>query len=125
MQYDVEAPREYLDALDDDWRKTRLLEVREMISELAPDWREGIEYKMLGYFDRAGSVMHLNAQRAYVGLYVGNIAKIDPDGALLAGLDLGKGCVRLKKRNGIATTGLREFLKRLVNLRAEGVYLSC
>lgn len=125
MQYDVASPEEYLAALADDWRKSRVMELRAMITGLAPDWREGIEYKMLSYSDKAGSVLHLNAQKTYVAVYVGDIAKVDPLGEMLVGLDLGKGCIRLKKRDNPETVGFLEFLKRLVELRRAGTELGC
>lgn len=125
MQYDVSTPEEYFDALDDDWRKARILDLRDLIARLAPNWREGIEYKMLSYSDEIGSVLHLNAQKSYVGVYVGDIAKVDPDGSLLGGLDLGKGCIRLKKRDDLTETGVPRFLERLVALRRDGVELGC
>ncbi|GAB5524151.1 MAG: hypothetical protein Roseis2KO_20230 [Roseivirga sp.] len=66
MEYDVNTPAEYLEALDEDWRKEKLLELRELIFEKAPDLNEGISYKMLCYKDERGVPFHLNAQRGYV-----------------------------------------------------------
>jgi hypothetical protein len=36
-------------------------------------------------------LFHLNAQKGYVSLYCGDSKKIDPDGILLTGLNIGKG----------------------------------
>lgn len=97
MQYEVETPSGYLKALDDDCRKAKLLNIRELIFSVAPEITESIEYKMLRYGDSKSSVFHLNAQKNYVSLYVGNINKIDKSGELLKDLKTGKGCIRFKK----------------------------
>lgn len=98
MQYDVDHPQAYLDTLVDDWRKTALLRIREAILEHPSQPSEAINYKMLGYQLNDAFVLHLNAQKHYVGIYLGNLEKIDGAKALLDGFDCGKGCVRIKKR---------------------------
>ena len=97
MQYDVNSPKDYMEALEKDWRFERLEEIRQLIKQSAPQIVEGIKYKMLSYADENGDVFHLNAQKSYVALYVGDIEKIDATGTLLKGLSLGKGCIRIKK----------------------------
>ena len=47
MQYDAETPDAYLKMLDDDWRRDRLLAVREMYLAI-PGIAESMSYKMLG-----------------------------------------------------------------------------
>jgi hypothetical protein len=47
MQYDVETPSEYLTALEEDWRKEKLLDIRDIIFSKAPEIVEIIECKML------------------------------------------------------------------------------
>jgi len=116
MQYDVETAAEYVEALDNDWRKEKLLALRSMILSKAPDLTESIEYKMLRYGDNKTSLFHLNAQRNYVSLYVGNIKKIDVSVTLLEGLDIGKGCIRFKKFISISETGIEEFIDRTISM---------
>ena len=113
MQYDVDTPQAYLDALDEDWRKALVLQLREIISDVAPDWSEGIGHKMLSYSGKTGPAMHLNAQKGYVALYVGDALALDPDGSLLAGLDCGKSCIRLRKTKVPARPDLIEILRRV------------
>jgi len=98
--YQAENPAAYLDALEDDWRKDKLMAIRDVIAEVMPDWTEGMKYKMLGYFDGPNddAALVMNAQKGYVALYAGDLAALDPDGTLLNGLDCGKSCIRLKKR---------------------------
>ena len=125
MQYDVKTPEEYLEALEDDWRREKLLELRKLIKEIGPDLVEGIDYKMLSYRDERGILFGLNAQKHYVSLYAGNIEKIDPEGTLLQGLNLGKGCVRFSKTTEVGKTGVAEFLRRAMEMWKRGEDLDC
>ena len=125
MQYDVTTPEEYLKALDADWRRETLLQLRALITSQAPELAEGIDYKMLSYRDREGIVFGLNAQKHYVSVYVGDADKIDPDGSLLAGLDHGKGCIRFKKTTAVAGTRIAEFIARAAEFNRRGVDIGC
>ena len=125
MQYEVKTPREYLDKLENDWRKKKLLTVREMIKKHGPDLIEGIEYKMLSFKSNKKTIFNLNAQRAYVSLYVGTINKVDNAQELLKGFDKGKGCIRIKKKVEIQETGLEEFIKRTIELWEKGGNTDC
>ena len=125
MQYDVSSPEEYLKALDDDWRKAKVLELRDILLSTADDIVEGINYKMLSYADHQGIICHLNAQKNYVGLYVGDAEKIDIDGNLLAGINCGKGCIRFKKSNDVTSDNIKTFISRTVQLWKDGVDIGC
>ena len=125
MQYDVSTPQEYLNSLEDDWRRETLLKLRVLIKEKNPRIVEGINYKMLSYSDDDGTVFHLNAQKAYVSLYVGDAGKIDPAGRLLAGLDRGKGCIRFKKSVDVTATRIDAFIERAFALREQDVAFDC
>ncbi|WDE05665.1 DUF1801 domain-containing protein [Thalassomonas viridans] len=125
MQYDVATPKQYLNALADDWRRDTLEQLRSLIKDAAPFLTEGIQYKMLSYSDSRGSLFHLNAQKHYVSLYVGNISAIDEQGELLAGLDLGKGCIRFKKSIPVADTQVEAFIAKAVSLHLQGKHTGC
>ncbi|MEO1262409.1 MAG: DUF1801 domain-containing protein [Bacteroidota bacterium] len=125
MQYKVKTPTEYFTVLEEGWRKEKLLLLRALIKTKAPHLKEDIEYKMLCYKDKKGSVFHLNAQKNFVGLYIGNVKKIDGDGSLLKGIDCGKGCIRFKKSNIVADTRIDEFIERAVALRKAGKDIGC
>lgn len=125
MQYDVATPDAYLKALEADWRRDTLLSLRALIREKAPELVEGIAYKMLSYSDATGIVFGLNAQKHYVSFYVGNASKIDADGALLAGLDCGKGCIRFKKSVAVENTRIEAFIERAAELARSGVDTGC
>ncbi len=125
MQYDAETPEEYLRDLDDDWRREKLLELRQILFAAAPHLIEGINYKMLSYSDERGTVFHLNAQKHYVSLYVGNAQRIDPGGDLLDGLNIGKGCIRFSKSVDVSATRIDEFVGRAIALRQQGEDIDC
>ena len=125
MQYGVQTPQEYMQMLEDDWRREKLEELRAIIKSCAPELTEGIDYKMLCYRDDKEIVFGLNAQKHYVSLYVGDVTKIDPDGSLLAGLNVGKGCIRFTKSKVISQTGIREFLERAVDMWRRGEDIDC
>ena len=125
MQYDVTTPKEYINAIDDDWRKEKLLALREIIQTKAPEIAEGIHYKMLSYGDDNRFAFHLNAQRNYVSLYVGNIDKIDPSGELLKGVNRGKGCIRFTKSVFITGTQIEAFIEKAIDLWRQGENLNC
>jgi uncharacterized protein YdhG (YjbR/CyaY superfamily) len=125
MQYEATTPAEYMTLLEDDWRREKVEDLRALIKTTAPDLVEGIAYKMLSYSDDTGTIFHLNAQKQYVSLYVGDASKVDPDGVLLAGLNVGKGCIRFKKSSSIAETHIDEFVARTIDLRQRGVDIGC
>lgn len=125
MQYNVESPAEYLNVLEDDWRKETLLSLREIIITKTPDIKESIQYKMLCYGDENRDLFHLNAQKSYVSLYVGSITKVDPAGELLEGLNIGKGCIRFSKSREIADTQIDQFIERAIELWSEDKDIGC
>ena len=125
MQYEAKTPREYLELLDNDWRREKLLELRDLITSHGPDLVEGISYKMLSYSDERGSIFGLNAQKHYVSLYVGDAKKIDTDGTLLEGLNIGKGCIRFSKTTSIAGTNIDEFIERDIAMWKRGQDIEC
>ncbi|MGH1477734.1 MAG: iron chaperone [Geminicoccales bacterium] len=125
MLYTAETPGEYIDQLEDDWRRRKLLELRQIIKENGPALVERIHYKMLCYGDTGTAVFHLNAQKNYVSLYVGNASKIDPDGNLLAGLNRGKSCIRFRRSDDISKTQIDKFIVRAIHLWERGSDAGC
>jgi len=80
---------------------------------------------MLAYAHGKGEGFALNAQKNSVNLCVGRARTIDPDGALLAGLDVGKGCIRFKKTTRVADTRIDEFIKKAVTMLRSGEDFGC
>ncbi|MFW5760267.1 MAG: DUF1801 domain-containing protein [Cyclobacteriaceae bacterium] len=125
MQYNVDTPQQYLSQLKDDWRKETLLEVRSMIQKHGHALIEDIEYKMLAYRFNQKTVFHLNAQKNYVSLYVGNTQKVENSDTMLKGLDIGKGCIRIKKSVSIYETDIENFIKSTINVHLSGQNTDC
>jgi uncharacterized protein YdhG (YjbR/CyaY superfamily) len=125
MLYDVKSPEEYLKQLPDDWRHEKVNSLREIIKDKGPKLTEKINYKMLAYGDDDNIVFCLNAQKNYVSLYVGDASKVDPDGRLLEGLNVGKGCIRFTKSVEISDTRIDEFVKRAVEMWENGEDFDC
>ena len=101
MQYDAATPEEYLSMIENDWRRERLLAIREMLLVI-PGIAEGIAYGMLQYRVDGEVFAHLNAQKAYVGVYLGELERFDPGAEIRGGMNCGKSCVRFRKRDDLA-----------------------
>jgi uncharacterized protein YdhG (YjbR/CyaY superfamily) len=125
MQYDAKTPAEYLKMLDDDWRKEKLLAFRKLLKTYAPELEESVQWKVLSYADSKGGLFALNAQKNYVSFYVGDAKKIDPDGSLLAGLNVGKGCIRFTKSKQLEDTRIAEFIAKAMAMRRRGEDFGC
>lgn len=125
MQYEAKTPAEYLEKLENDWRKQKLLQIRTLIKKIATDINESIEYKMLGFGYGDKNIFHLNAQRHYVSLYVGNIDKIDNAEQMLKAFDRGKGCIRVRKSVEISKTKLEDFIKKTLEVWKKGGNTDC
>jgi uncharacterized protein YdhG (YjbR/CyaY superfamily) len=125
MQYDVETATDYLEVLEDDWRKATLLALRELLLENPATLTEGINYKMLSYSDSKGVIFHLNAQKNYVSLYVGDIQKIDPLCVVLKGVSQGKGCIRFSKKTDVSQSGVEQFVSLAIKLWQEDEDIGC
>jgi uncharacterized protein YdhG (YjbR/CyaY superfamily) len=119
-------PQEFLESLKKDWRKEKLLEVRELILDHS-QLIEGMNYGMLSYGNGKDDepLFHLNAQKNYISLYVGEISKIDPKNNMLKAFNLGKGCIRISKSKNIPGTDLKEFIQKAVDLWLQGKDTSC
>ena len=111
MQYDARTPDEYLAMQEDDWRKERLLLIRDAFFAI-PGIEEGIGHGMLRYSRNGDVFAHLNTQKGYVGVYLGVLDKLDPGGKIRGGMSCGKTCLRVRKRDGA------DVAARLIALKA-------
>ncbi|MGJ8528983.1 iron chaperone [Maritalea sp.] len=125
MLSDAKSPEEYIAQLPSDWRRETLLELRQLILDCDSKLDETINYKMLAYGIGENNFCHLNAQKNYVSIYFGDIDKIDPEHQLLAGLNLGKGCIRFTKSKNIPETKIDQFIKEANKLWRSGVDIEC
>ena len=124
MQYEASTPKEYINLLDNDWRKDLLFEIRRFILERDSSIIETIEYKMLAFHMSGSTFLHLNAQKNYVGIYVGNISKINHSDDVLKNYDCGKGCVRIKRSNTFGRD-LKKLIESVVDMSKRGEDHSC
>lgn len=125
MQYDAENYEEYIEMLEEDWRKEKLLAIRQMILEYDPELEEVIHYKMLNYGKDDHYIFALNAQKHYVSLYVGTIDKVENAETLLADYNYGKGCIRVKKTIKMEDTGLEQFIHKTIDMWRAGEDTDC
>ncbi len=110
MIYEAKTPEEYLAVLSDDWRKEKLLAIRDYFLSI-DGVTEGMQYKMLAYRRGDDPVAIMNAQKGYVSVHMDELGALDPDGALLKGYNHGKSCVRLRKSDDL------DIVKALVERR--------
>lgn len=125
MQYNAKTPAEYLDMLEDDWRKAKLIELRQLIKKLGPELEEGIRYRILSYSGSKGGAFALGAHKNSVNFYVGSAKKVDTDGSLLQGLDVGKGCIRFSKTVAVADTRIADFIAKAMTMWRSREDLGC
>jgi uncharacterized protein YdhG (YjbR/CyaY superfamily) len=125
VQYDAATPAEYLQLLEQDWRKDKLLEIRQLLKKHGPELKEGIKYGALSYAHSSGGGFGLTAQKNSVNFYVGTASKVDPEGVLLAGLDVGKGCIRFKKSRAISDTRIEAFIEKAMSMLRNGQDFGC
>ena len=125
MHYNAHSPEDYVAQLDPDWRKEKLLQIREYLLHVDPNLKEGIEYNMLAYGNSRKNLFHLTAQKNYVSLYIGNIEKVEQGRELLSDLDLGKGCIRIKRSIPFPHGGLETFIHHAVEAWNAGKDVDC
>lgn len=125
MKYESKTPEDYLNSLEPDWRKDKLEEVRALIKNFGPELKEEIAYNMLSYGDENKNIFHLNTQKGYVSLYVGNIDKVENARELLKDFDMGKGCIKIKRRVNLSDTRINEFIERTIRIWRQGGNTDC
>ncbi|MBK8434045.1 MAG: hypothetical protein IPL28_23355 [Chloroflexi bacterium] len=60
-----------------------------------------------------------------MSLYVGDAKKVDAEGSLLKGLNVGKGCIRFSKTTAVADTRIGEFIGRTIALWKQRKDIDC
>lgn len=112
MKYEADTPADYLNALDEDWRKEKLIAVRDLMLEAGAT--ETMGYGMLRYVIGDGILAHMNAQKHYLGIYLGDLESIDPGAAIRGKMSCGKTCLRVKKRDDLGV------VEQLIEIKASG-----
>lgn len=86
----------YIEEQPEQWRSP-LEQLRSLCRELLEGYSEGMAYGMPSY-SRDGQVeLGFAKQARYLSLYVAKQPVLDAHRARLAGLDVGKGCIRYRR----------------------------
>ena len=94
-------------------RRAALTEVREVIRQTVPDAVESIRYRMPTY-EMGGHVLCAFAsQKQYMSLYM-DVSLVEEHREELAGLNLGKSCIRFTKLEKLPLDTVRTILLETV-----------
>ena len=103
---DVET---YIDLLDES-RKSSLQQLRRLILEIVPGAEETIQYNM-PYYTYHGMLCAFASQKHYMSFYLLNGEIVEKNRHLLAGLSVGKGCIRFKDFSKLPEPTIRTMLR--------------
>jgi uncharacterized protein YdhG (YjbR/CyaY superfamily) len=111
------AVDEYMEKLAPE-RRAALVEVRSLILEAVPDAVESMKYRMPTYEYEGGGLCAFASQKHYMSLYM-DTELVEKHRQELAGLDIGKSCIRFRKLEKLpldtVTVILRETVQRRKN----------
>jgi len=110
MKRDSSSPEAYRKTIEGEQLEV-FDRIRRLISEIAPEAKEGMDYGMPTYFIGDKNYVSLAAQKHHVGLYVG-IATLDECKGELTGIDRGNSCLRFKRIAGLPEEAIRTVLIR-------------
>jgi uncharacterized protein YdhG (YjbR/CyaY superfamily) len=109
------AVDDYMDKLALE-RRAALAVVRSLVFETVPDAVESMRYRMPTYEFENGVLCALASQKHYMSLYM-DAELVEKHGEELAGLDVGKSCIRFRKLEKLpldtVTAILRETVQRI------------
>ena len=120
MRSDAATVDAYLDELSDD-RRERLELIRGLCVELLPDHTEAMRWGMPVYLRDDRADFAFASQARHVALYVMQQGVVTANAERLAGLDMGKGCLRLKPAADIDV----ELVRRLLEATAASSEAPC
>ncbi len=109
MQSDAKVVDQYLKEVPDE-RLEALSMLRELCQTVLKGYEENMEYGMPSY-SKGGTVeVAFASQKNYISLYILKQAVMDKHRPALAGLNLGKGCVRYTKPEKINFEVVKDLL---------------
>ena len=91
-------------------RRAALDEVRALILETVPDAKETLKYRMPTYEYRGGVLCAFASQKQYMSLYM-DTELVAKHRAELAGLNVGKSCIRFRKLEKLPLATVRIILE--------------
>ena len=86
----------YLQELPDD-RRVSLAKLRQLCLDTLVGYEEGMDYGMPGYKKNGVVEVGFASQKNYISLYILKESVVAAHRAQLAGLNVGKGCIRYSK----------------------------
>ena len=105
MKRDDRSPEHYISSVEGSLREI-LIQVRDLVFQVAPDAEETIRYGMLGY----PGIACLGAQKAYVSLYLAPAALARYQ-AKHPSANCGKSCLRFRNPDDIDEPAVLELLR--------------
>ena len=109
MRSDADDVDSYL-AQVPEGRRAVLGEMREVCRRLLPGFAESMRYGMPAYSRDGVAEIAWASQKRYISLYVMRADVIAAHRELLAGLDVGKGCIRYRSPAAVEFTVVRSML---------------
>ena len=106
---DVDA---YMESLEPK-RRAALAEVRKVINEVVPQAAETMKYRMPTYEVEGQSLCAFASQKQYMSLYM-DVSLVEEHREELAGLNLGKSCIRFTKLEKLPLDTVRTILAETV-----------
>jgi uncharacterized protein YdhG (YjbR/CyaY superfamily) len=97
-------------------RKAALTELRTLIRETVPDAVETLKYRMPTYEYAEGVLCAFASQKRYMSLYM-DTELVEMHKQELAGLDVGKSCIRFRRLEQLPLETVRMILLETVEKR--------
>jgi uncharacterized protein YdhG (YjbR/CyaY superfamily) len=108
---------EYLEKLAPD-RQTALTELRSLVFDVIPDAFENFQYRMPTYWHEGESLCAFASQKHHMSLYM-DVDLVEKYRSELAGLDVGKSCIRFRKLENLPLDTVRQILSETIQKDGE------
>lgn len=115
MSEKVQNVDEYLESLVPE-RRAALTEVRRVIQATVPGAQETLKYRMPTYEYADGALCAFASQKQYMSLYM-DTELVEKHREELAGLDVGKSCIRFRKLEKLPLDTVQTILQETVEKR--------
>ena len=97
MQSNAKNVDDYLEEVPEN-RQESLILLRKLCLEILDGYEESMEYGMPGYKKKEGEIeVGFASQKSYISFYILKEDVLNKHREALAGLNLGKGCIRYRK----------------------------
>jgi uncharacterized protein YdhG (YjbR/CyaY superfamily) len=115
MSGQAQSVDEYLENLVPE-RRAALTEVRKLVRTTVPYAEETLKYRMPTYEYADGALCAFASQKQYMSLYM-DTELVEKHREELAGLDVGKSCIRFRKLEKLPLDTVRTILQETVAKR--------